>query len=145
MIATQDALDRTSGLAKFNFEVVVEELGLLSIRLPLAGNTNHLGTMYAGALYSLAEFPVGSLYLQRADSTMVPTLGELCMRYHRPALTDVTTTQRLSEEQWEAIEAGTRANGKYRFQRTCEVLDSNGDLVASATGTYFSLLLTDLG
>lgn len=43
--------------------VLALEAGRVVCEMPLKGNVNHIGTMYAGALFTLAEFPGGPLML----------------------------------------------------------------------------------
>jgi acyl-coenzyme A thioesterase PaaI-like protein len=63
-----------------------------SVRLPmplagnLAGNQNHLGSMYAGALFSLAQIPGGALFMTRFDVTRFYPLGkDMQLHLRRPA------------------------------------------------------------
>ena len=39
-------------------EVMVMEPGYVKLKMPLKPNLNHVGTMYAGALFTLAELGV---------------------------------------------------------------------------------------
>ena len=39
-----------------SFKIETLEPGRVVCRMPIEGNTNHIGTMYAGALFTCAEF-----------------------------------------------------------------------------------------
>jgi acyl-coenzyme A thioesterase PaaI-like protein len=55
-----------------------------------AGNENHVGSMYAGALFTLAELPGGVLALTSFDSQrFYPIVKEASLRFLRPAGSDV--------------------------------------------------------
>src|SRR3546814_5417956 len=41
--------------------------GYVRCQMPFAGNGNHVGTMYAGAPFTLAELPGGALFLASFD------------------------------------------------------------------------------
>ena len=43
--------------------------GSVKLMAPLRGNENHIGSMYAGALFTLAEIPGGALVLITFDPT----------------------------------------------------------------------------
>ena len=49
-------------------EIVVDhaERGFVRLRMPFEPNVNHVGMMYAGALFTLAEVPGGHLFLTRS-------------------------------------------------------------------------------
>ena len=54
---TEEKIDfvKRSGL-----KAEVLEPGRVCLRMPLQGNQNHIGSMYAGALFTLAEIPGGA-------------------------------------------------------------------------------------
>ena len=61
----------------------------VKLMAPLRGNENHIGTMYTGALFTLAEIPVGALYLTTFDvSKYYPEIKEMTIQFVRPAKTD---------------------------------------------------------
>ncbi|MCH9816088.1 MAG: PaaI family thioesterase [Actinomycetia bacterium] len=137
----QQQLDQTPALAKLNLVVEAADRNTIRLRLPLAGNTNHFGAMYAGSLFSLAEFPFGVLFLNEfAEKPLLPLIGEMSIRYLKPVVTDATVTVTVSDEEWAEIEAKTLADGKFKFERTAEVVDTTGDVVCKTTGTYFSVM-----
>ena len=133
--------DLIPALDKLHATVLISEPNRVKVRLPLEGNTNHLGTMYAGALFSVAEFPFGLLHLTHFKGhPMLPVVGELTIRFLAPATTDVTVDLHVSDEEWQEMEEATQTHGKSRFKREIEVLDENENVVAIAKATYFSIL-----
>ncbi len=132
--------DLIPALDKLNARVLISEPNRIKVLLPLAGNQNHLGTMYAGALFSVAEFPFGLMHLVHfKGQPVLPVVGELTIRFLAPATTDVTVDLHVSDEEWQEMDEGTRANGKSRFKREIEILDEEENVVAVAKATYFSI------
>ena len=67
------------------------EPGFVRLRMPLSGNQNHIGTLYAGALFTLAEIPGGALFLTSFDvQRFYPLIKEMNLRFRRPATSDIT-------------------------------------------------------
>ena len=82
----------------------VVEPGHVRLRMPLAGNQNHLGSLYAGALFTLAEVPGGALFFSSFDSQrFIPLVKAFNLRFLRPALRDITVEARLDAEQIAAL------------------------------------------
>lgn len=74
----------------------VLEPGYVRLRMPGAGNENHIGSMYAGALFTLAELPGGALFLTSFDSArFYPIVKEMTLRFRRPAKGDIRVEARL--------------------------------------------------
>jgi len=104
---------------------------------PIAGNENHIGGMYAGALFTLAEIPGGALYLTTFDvSKFYPTIKEMTIRFVAPAKTDVTIEMNLPKEEASHIEAEARENGRADYVLEGEVKDASGVVVAVSKGLY---------
>ena len=75
--------------------LVLETLtpGHVAVRMPLKGNQNHIGTLYAGALFTAAEIPGGALFLAGFDPVgCYPVVKELNLKFLKPATTDTTAT-----------------------------------------------------
>jgi len=109
----------------------------VELMAPLEGNLSHVGTMYAGALFTLAEIPGGALFLSTFDaSKYYPIVKEMTIRYKRPVVTDATVKVRLSEEEATRIAAEADEKGKSEFILQGEIFDANGQLVAESEGIY---------
>lgn len=117
--------------------VLALEPGRAVCRMPLRGNVNHIGTMYAGALFTLAEFPGGPLMLATFGMRrFIPIVTELDMRFERAAKTDVTIELLLDGEEARRIEEKTIADGRADFDIVGELTDTHGEVVARSRATY---------
>lgn len=107
------------------------------LSVPLEGNGNHIGTMYAGALFTLAEIPGGALFLTTFDvNRFYPIVKEMTIRFLRLATTDAFIEMRMDEAEVRRIEAEAAANGKSEYTLDGEVKDANGQVVATSHGVY---------
>lgn len=141
MATFQEKIATVPTLGKMGLEMIEDSAERVCVKMPLAGNSNHVGAAYAGALFTLAEFPFGFLYMNRAgdQADMFPVVGEMSIRYHRPAMGDVLVDVRMDDAEWQSIVETTRAQGKMKIQRETELKDVDGNVVAVATTTYFSI------
>ena len=117
----------------------VIELEPRSVKLsvPLQGNENHIGTMYAGALFTIAEIPGGALFLTTFDvSRFYPVIKEMTLRFIKPAKTDVTIGMVMSVPEAERIVLEAEKNGKAEYVLEGEIKDKNGEVVAVSRGIY---------
>lgn len=117
--------------------VVALEPGRVVCRMPLRGNVNHIGTMYAGALFTLAEFPGGPLMLATFGlRRFIPIVTELDLRFERAAKTDVTVELTLDADEAQRIEAATLAEGRADLELHGALTDAHGEVVARSRATY---------
>ena len=124
----------------------VERMGLRVIELeprsvklsvPLKGNENHIGTMYAGALFTIAEIPGGALFLTTFDvSRFYPVIKEMTIRFIKPAKTDVTIEMVMSVSEAKRIVSEAEKNGKAEYVLEGEIKDTNEEVVAVSQGIY---------
>lgn len=113
------------------------ESGRVVCRMPLRGNVNHIGCMYAGALFTLAEFSGGPLMLATYGiSRFIPIVTSLDMEFVRVAKTDVTVELSLAAPDIDRIEAETLNTGKAEFTLDGQLIDANGELVARSHAVY---------
>jgi len=120
-------------------EIQVDELevGYVKMRMPIDPNTNHVGTMYAGALFTLAEMPGGAIFVTTFNAKkFYPIVKSMDIHYLKPATTDITVEVRLSEEEAAKIAAKAEAEGKADYDWECELKDANGVVVATTTNRY---------
>ena len=113
------------------------ERGRVVCRMPLASNVNHIGTMYAGALFTLAEIPGGALFLSSFDtSKFYPIVTDLQMAFKKAVKTDATVEIRLDDAEIERIQADAQAHGKALFELCGELKNTDGEIVATSVGQY---------
>jgi acyl-coenzyme A thioesterase PaaI-like protein len=116
-----------------------EELlpGFVRLRMPLAGNQNHIGTLYAGALFTLAEIPGGALFLTSFDvQRFYPLIKEMNLRFRRPATSDISVEARLNTEEIERIQNEAEREGKAEYRLELQLKDADGQVVAETSALY---------
>jgi thioesterase domain-containing protein len=113
------------------------ERGFVRLRMPFEPNVNHVGMMYAGALFTLAEVPGGTLFLTTFDTkTFYPIVKDLQIRFRRPAMSDITVEVRVTDDEIARIAAEAEANGKADYGWESELVDATGEVVAISRNTY---------
>ena len=119
--------------------VVVEaiEPGAVVLRVPIEGNANHMGTMYAGALFALAELPGGLLPLAVLDpGRYVPIVTDMQVHFVAAARTDVTLAARMDPDELQALAARADSEGQSSFTLALHGADSAGRTVLTSTAHY---------
>ncbi len=115
----------------------VLERGRVVTTMPIEGNTNHIGIMYAGALFSVGEVTGGAMFLTSFDMTRYyPIVKDVYIRFRRPATTDVRIEVRLAESDIARIEDEAAEKGKADYILEGDIMDANGEVVAVMKGTY---------
>lgn len=115
----------------------VLEVGHVRLRMPLAGNQNHIGSMYAGALFTLAEIPGGALFLTSFDTQrFYPIVKEMNLRFRRPATGDIRVEASLSKAQIEQLQKQATEEGKAEYVLELQLTDDSGEVVAQSRGLY---------
>lgn len=128
----QIAFVKRSGL-----KAEVLEPGRVSLLMPLTGNQNHIGSMYAGALFTLAEIPGGALFLTSFDAQrFYPIIKEMNLRFRRPATGDIRVTASLDEAQIQALQKQATEEGKAEYVLELQLIDESGEVVAQSRGLY---------
>lgn len=121
-------------------ELLLAERGRTVLRLPFEPNINHVGMVYAGALFTVAEVPGGVLFLGAFDvSRFYPIVGEMKIRFARPATTAVMVDARMSDDEIERVAAELDETGRSKWLLDQEIVDASGAVVAATTATYFGL------
>lgn len=123
-------------IGRLGIEVIDMSPGYVRLRLPLAPNSNHIGTMYAGALVALAELPGGLLPLAVPDLGVVPIVTDLQVAFVRAARTDATLEARLDPDEVRRLAALAHAEGKAEFVLDTEAVDADGRTLMTSHATY---------
>lgn len=122
---------------RIGLQALVMEPRRVNLKLPLAGNANHIGSMYAGALFTVAELPGGALFLTTFDvERFYPVLKAMDIRFRRPAFSDVTVAVCLTQEEARRIADEAERRGKAEFILRAEVRDALDRVVAETEGVY---------
>ena len=134
------ALDDFPFIERAGLELLHLEEGRTVLRLPREPNVNHVGTVYAGALFTLAETPGGVLFFRAFDrSRFYPIVGDLSIRFRRPATTSVLVDARMSAEESARVAAELEEAGKAKWVLDQQLVDEHGTVVATTSATYFGL------
>jgi hypothetical protein len=119
----------------------IKVLGLrdryVKMLMPLEGNVNHVGIMYAGSLFTIGECMGGAIYGVAFDITrFFPIVKEVTIKFRRPVVTDVTLELEMSEEDVERIQTEAEEKGKADFTLDLELKDTNGEMVCAVSGIW---------
>jgi acyl-coenzyme A thioesterase PaaI-like protein len=142
MDISADTLKKFSGrrvafIENMGLETIEARPGYVKLKAPLKGNENHIGIMYAGALFTLAEVPGGTLFSTSFDVTKYyPIVKEMSIRFRRPAATDITLEMTMSEDEVDRIQTEAEVNGKADYVLEGELKDESGEVVALSKGVY---------
>ena len=109
----------------------------VKIMLPKEPNVNHIGTVYAGSLFSLADFAGGALFFSAFDlRKYYPLLKEVTITFKRPATTDITAETSMLPEQAERIKKITDETGKADWTLDMELKDEQGNVCCIAHADF---------
>jgi thioesterase domain-containing protein len=109
----------------------------VKVLLPLEPNINHIGTMYAGSLFTAGEFMGGAMYMASFDhSRFYPIVKAINIQFRRPALTNITVEANLSQEEIDAIQNEADAKGKADWKMDLELKDQNGEVCCLLQGIW---------
>lgn len=107
------------------------------IMMPLAPNINHVGTMYAGALFTVAEMMGGAVAMSTFGPLgLVPIVKGLNIRFVKPARSDVTVEYTMTEEETKKVIDEAESTGKGNYVLKLEIKDKDGVVVATSEGFY---------
>ena len=101
-------------------QVVELERGYVETTAPFEGNGNHLGTMYAGVLFTVAEVIGGVMAAVTFDMTkVVPLVKSMEIDFKRPARSDVVArgAPRRRDDRGRHRRRGVRGQGSLRAAR----------------------------
>jgi acyl-coenzyme A thioesterase PaaI-like protein len=130
-------VDAVEGIKRTGIRVLALRDRYAKMLMPLEGNGNHVGMMYAGSLFTLGEIAGGAIYVVSFDTTrLFPIVKEVNIRFRRPAMTDVTMEVELSAEEASRIQAEALEKGKADYVLNLELEDANGEVVSIVEGTW---------
>jgi acyl-coenzyme A thioesterase PaaI-like protein len=119
--------------------VVVEAIGpgSVDLRVPVEGNANHMGTMYAGALFAVVELPGGLLPLAVLDPTKyTPIVTGVDIRFLAAARSDVRLSARMEPDELRRLGTQVDETGRADFTLELQGADAEGRLVVSSRAYY---------
>lgn len=129
--------EKLAFVKRCGLRLISAENGQVTCEMPAKGNENHLGAMYAGAMFTLAEIPGGALWLANFDiAQCYPILKRFEIDYLKPALGDIVFSVGLTPDQITKYQHDCQRDGKVEFKLCGELKDKQGQVVAISTGTY---------
>ncbi|MGY4531537.1 acyl-coenzyme A thioesterase PaaI-like protein [Pseudomonas sp. TE3786] len=136
-IARQLTEEQIAFVKRCQLKAEVLEPGRVRLCMPLAGNQNHIGSMYAGALFTLAEIPGGALFLTSFDTQrFYPIIKEMNLRFRRPATGDIRVEAVLAADEIERLQGAANETGKAEYVLELKLVDGSGEVVAESRGVY---------
>jgi acyl-coenzyme A thioesterase PaaI-like protein len=135
--AAELAVSAVGAIKRTGIRVVGVRDRYAKLLMPIEGNVNHVGMMYAGSLFTLGEIAGGAIHVVSFDVTrLVPIVKEIQIRFRRPAMTDVTMEVELSEEEASRIQTEALEEGKADYELNLELEDASGEVVSIVSGTW---------
>ncbi len=130
-------INHVKGIQRTGMKVLELEDRHVKLLMPMAGNDNHVGIMYAGAIFSLGECMGGVIPLVSMDMTrFFPIVKKVSIHYIAPAMSDITLTTDMSQQEADMIQKTAEENGKADFDLELELKDVNDKTVAVMNGTW---------
>lgn len=112
--------------------------GHVKLTVPVANHLNHVRIVYAGTHFMLMEVAGAALCMATYGiEEFVPLNKQMTIRYHKPALTDLTCELHLSADKAREMLQPIRARGKGDWVLDMSVTDAGGSVVSSATCNYY--------
>ena len=125
-------------LEKVGVKIVYVERGKVRVELPFdVSNTNHLGTIHAGALFTIAETGGGLVITSAAipgDIIGVAKSGSI--KYKKPAKGMIYVEEEVDPAWVEEKFKQALSEGKADIPFTVHVRDESGDVVAEVEFVY---------
>lgn len=124
-------------LGAMGIEVIESGQGRAVALLPFEPNRNHVGTAYAGSLFSVAEVLGGIVALSSFPlEGYAPLIKTMSIDYLKPARGDVRATVEMPPTEIDRVVAEATSVGKSDYELVVEVTDENGVTVARTVGQY---------
>ncbi len=131
------AVNMVEGIKRTGIQVIELRDRYVKLCMPLEGNSNHVGIMYAGSLFTLGEITGGMIPFVALDMTdLVPIVKEVNIRFVAPGTSDVFMISEISEEDAATIQQTASENGKADFRLELELKDANDSVVAIVNGLW---------
>ena len=122
---------------RMGVRVVDARRGHAVASVPLAGNGNHFGVIYAGVQFTVAEMLGGVIALASFDAAKYyPLVKSVDIKFTGMARTDLLAQASLDDDEIARIEAEVADKGKADFVLDAVVSDEAGQTVSVTHGLY---------
>ena len=117
--------------------VVEARPGFAATVVPVEGNGNHFGVIYAGVQFTVAEILGGIISLSTFDSSRYfPLVKNIDISFVAMAKSELRAEASLDDDTIARIEAEAAERGKADFTLEATVTDADGKTVATTRGLY---------
>jgi thioesterase domain-containing protein len=125
-------------LGTMGMEVVEVARARVKTRLPFdAQNGNHIGTVYAGVLFSFLEATGGALLLVSFDvSRWIPVVVEGTIRYTRPVTGAIECDLSLSDDELDLVHRSLEQDSKTSWTLMAAAVAEDGRVACEADLVY---------
>ena len=132
------ALGSTIPTAKnMGVHVVEARRGFAATTVPVEGNGNHFGVMYAGVVFTVAEVLGGAMALASfRPATHFPLVRSLTIDFLKPGRGPVVAIAQLDDATIERVLAESEDGAKASFELTAEVVGGDDVVIARTRGDY---------
>lgn len=132
------AMENTIAIAhKMGVRVIEAEPGYAVTSVPLEGNGNHFGVIYAGVQFTVAEILGGVIAVASFDAAKYfPLVKNVDIAFVGMAKSDLRAEARLDEATIARVQAEADERGKADFTLEAVVTDADGKTVATTRGLY---------
>jgi uncharacterized protein (TIGR00369 family) len=111
--------------------------GVFQCHMPIERKvSNHLGSVYAGVQWSLAEVLGGIVFLSSGINGYVPILKSMSIEFTKPALTDLVSEVCFTSSDVDKMKTALDKEGRYNFELESDIKDTNGNIVATGHAVY---------
>ena len=136
-IVAEFAVSAIEGIKRTGLQVLALSDRYAKMLMPFAGNTSHVGTMYAGSLFVLGEFAGGIIHGVSFDyNKFFPIVKQVTIQYQRAAKTDVTLEVEITKATADQIQATADREGKCDFELDLDLKDTDDQTVAQVHGIW---------
>ncbi|MFC4125226.1 YiiD C-terminal domain-containing protein [Nocardia rhizosphaerae] len=105
--------------------------------VPIEGNGNHFGAIYAGVQFTVAEVLGGAITAGTFDtSAFYPLVKSFDIAFRAMARTDLRAEATLAEDEIVRVGAEAAERGKADFVLEAVVTDTDGTTIATTRGVY---------
>src|SRR5262249_32965499 len=132
------ALETTIPIAhKMGVRVIEARRGYAAASVPVEGNGNHFGVIYAGMQFTVAEILGGIITLSTFDTAKYfPLVMNVDIKFVGMARSELRAEAALNDDTITRVEAEAAERGKADFTLEAVVNDVEGQTVASTRGLY---------
>jgi len=134
--ATSFAHSTIPAIGRIGVRVEALGPGWVELVVPIEGNGNHFGTMYAGALFGLVEMPGGFLPLSVLGAQFTPIVTRVDVRFLAAARTDVRLRAEMAPDVLQGLAETATEEGKAEFTLELTGHDDTGRSVVECTAYY---------